>query len=105
MIGRVKGKDYKLNTTPKKVAVVAYQFYEIDRTRTEQIGYSIGSSAKYVEPTVTTAAVADGFFGLDSAGTLFTFTSTINLIAKFRFINVYYGEVLEPFFASVGDKL
>ena len=26
----------------------------------------------------------------------------MDLISKFRFINVYYGEVLEPFFASMG---
>ena len=57
-----------------------------------------------MEPTASTAAVADGFFGFDTAGSLFTFTSTMNLIAKFRFIDVFFGEVLEPFFASVGEQ-
>ena len=28
----------------------------------------------------------------------------MSLIAKFRYIDVYYGEVLEPFFESVGDE-
>ena len=103
VIGNKKGLKYKIVSVDKDVSVIQYQFYEIDRTRTEQAGTVIGTTAKYIEPSVSTAAVADGFIGLDTAGSLFTFTSTMNLIAKFRFVDVYFGEVLEPFLASVGD--
>ena len=105
IIGIVEAQSFEIIDAPKNQTVVPYAYYEIDRTRTEQIGHVIGTTTLYAEPTIQTAAVADGFVGLDKAGSLFTFTSTLNLISKFRFINVYYGEVLEPFFASIGDKM
>ena len=105
IIGIVNAQSFEIINTPRNSTVIPYQYYEIDKTRSEQVGHVIGTTAKYVEPTVQTAAVADGFVGLDQAGTLFTFTSTLNLISKFRFIDVYYGEVLEPFFASMGENM
>ena len=105
IIGIKDAQSFELKNTPKNSTVIPYQYYEIDKTRSEQVGYVLGTTSTYVEPTVQTAAVADGFVGLDKAGMLFTFTSTLNLISKFRFIDVYYGEVLEPFFASMGENM
>ena len=43
--------------------------------------------------------------GADSSGVLMSFSQTLKLIARFRFINVFFGDLLETFLSTAGQGL
>ena len=57
------------------------------------------------------ATGAEGFsflaaaFNFDDSGLMIAFSQLIKLLPRFRYINVYFGDLLERFLDSIGSKL
>ena len=51
------------------------------------------------------AAVAASLFSLDNTGTLLSYALYIKTLVMFRFINVFYGEILENMMQGLGKKI
>ena len=50
-------------------------------------------------------SVGAALFSFDSSGILVAFSQLIKLLLLFRYINVFFGDLLENFMEALGEKL
>ena len=50
-------------------------------------------------------SVGAALFSFDSSGILIAFSQLIRLLLLFRYINVFFGDLLENFMEALGEKL
>ena len=68
-------------------------------------GTKIGTISSYSSTISELSTFVEISLGLGNSGALMSFSQTIKLLSKFRFISVYNGGLLEPFLAAGGASL
>ena len=94
----LKNKDKTLEVKKSKFSPGAIE-------NSKKVGAIMGSSSKYSVVAVEVASVGSGLLGLDSSGMFISFSQTLKMIARFRFIKVNFGKLLGTFLEKTGDAL
>ena len=101
-------RDGDLNLLKDKIKTLTVKKSDISQgaiDNSKKVGAIVGNSSKISGATVEIASVASGILGLDPSGIFISFSQTLKMIARFRFLKVNFGKLLGTFLEKTGDTL
>ena len=105
IIGIKDGDLHLLKQETKVLIVKDAQFGASAIQNAKMLGNIFGTFSKYSGAIVEVASLLTGALAFDSSGIFISFSQTLKMIAKFRFIKVNFGVLLGAFLEKTGESL
>ena len=94
-----------INNKSKTLKVIDKGFSMAAIEAARKVGESIGQASKYTGVSLEVFTLISSLSGALSSGVLMSFSQTLKMISRFRFIKVNYGALLGGFLEQTGDNL